>query len=71
MSFIIRPEDLRDPFDSAQTEVRIELDPGCDGLVCGNAIEGEDGEPVSCVPHDQHLVISGKDPVASPRRFSL
>jgi len=71
MAFIrIETADLRDPSESNVTNLRIEFDLDCDGVVCGNAVEGHDGEPVSCVPHDPHVVVSGSDPEASPRWFA-
>jgi len=67
MSIKVRPEDLRDPLASEEPLVRIEEAFDCDGVECGTAVADEDGKPMSSVRHDIHLVISGREPLASPR----
>jgi hypothetical protein len=62
MAFRIRAEDIRDPLLSEETVVRIEPVVDCDGLVCGTAVFDDDGEPVSGVRHDLHMVVSVNNP---------
>jgi len=57
--------------ESADTVIRTERLGSCDGTVCGTALSDEEGHPVSCVPHDHHLVVSGYNPLASPRYFAV
>lgn len=71
MKIIIRPEDHRDPHDSQNILCRIEEAPGCEGAVCGTDASGEHGKSVSTISHDHHLVISGINPLASPRYFAV
>jgi hypothetical protein len=66
----IRPEDQRDPYDSHDTLFRIEIVAHCDGVVCDTAVSDRHGQPASCMMHD-HLVISGYNPLASPRYFAI
>jgi hypothetical protein len=67
----IRPEDLRDPLASEEPLVRIENAFDCDGVECGTVVADEDGKPMSSVRHDVHLVLSGREPLASPRRMAI
>ena len=67
--FIVRPEDMRNPGDSQDTFVREERVVDCDGLACRTAVADEEGHPISFVPHDRHIVVSGINPLASPRYF--
>jgi hypothetical protein len=69
MRFLVSPEDLRNPGDSRDTFVREQLVISCDGLVCGTAVTDEEGQPISAIPHDRHIVVSGINPLASPRYF--
>lgn len=64
----IKAEDLRNPFDSNETNVSIEDAPDCDGSVCGNVCADTDGHKVSPGPHF-HIVLIGKKPQTSPRRY--
>lgn len=67
--FVIRPEDVRNPGDSEDTFVREEGVVECDGVVCGTSVADEEGQPISSVPHDRHIVVSGINSLASPRYF--
>lgn len=69
MGFLVRPEDLRNSGDSHDTFVREECVVNCDGLACGTAIADQEGRPTSSVPHDRRIVVSGINPLASPRYF--
>ena len=63
------PQD-RNPSNSATTNISWELANNCDGELCG--LTGYDGDvrpPVQ--PVHLHLVVSGREPLAGPRRFSL
>jgi hypothetical protein len=68
MMIKFRPEDMIDPFDSAETLCRTEDAKDCDGGVCGTAVTNDQGNIVSSLKHD-HLIISGYNPLASPRYF--
>ena len=68
MSFSIRAEDMRDPWNSDPSMLRIEDADDCDGLACGTAISDPDtGDPISTFGPHSHLVVSGSNPLASPR----
>jgi hypothetical protein len=69
--FLVRPEDVRNPGDSQDTFVREERVVNCDGLACGTAVADEEGQPISFLPHDRHIVVSGISPLASPRYFAV
>jgi hypothetical protein len=71
MSFKPKSEDLRDPLASGETLVRGEDAFDCDGVACGTAVADEDGGTVSFVRHDRHMVISGRNPAASPRYIAI
>jgi len=71
MSFTIRAEDVRNPGNSEVIMVREEDAIGCEGIECGTAVAGEDGTPMSHTPHDRHIVVSGYNPLASPRYFAI
>ena len=68
MALTIRPEDHLDPYDSHETLCRTENANDCDGVACGTSVTDEQGNMVSVVRHD-HLVVSGYNPLASPRYF--
>jgi hypothetical protein len=64
----IGPEDLRSPWDSAPPLFRIDEAISCDGTICGTVIiDPETGETVSQAGPHSHLVVSGYNPLASPR----
>ena len=63
-------ETLRDPNDSASKLVRNEDAAYCDGIVCGQAFQDEDGEMIEPNPH-HHVVVSGEEPKAGPRYFPI
>lgn len=67
--FRIGPEDMRNPGDSQDTFVREEGVVNCNGLACGTAVADGEGQPISSVPHDRHIVVSGINPLAAPRYF--
>jgi hypothetical protein len=68
MNFSIRPEEMRDPWNSDASLLRIEDAADCDGVACGTAVSDPDtGEPVSALGRHSHLVASGYNPLASPR----
>ena len=63
------PQD-RNPSDSATINISWELAIDCDGEPCG--ITGYDGDvrpPVQ--PLHLHLVVTGQEPLAGPRRYTL
>lgn len=71
MSFTIRAEDVRNPGNSEVIMLREEDAIGCDGIECGTAVAGDDGTPISHTPHGRHIVVSGYNPLASPRYFAI
>lgn len=71
MKMTIRPEDHRDPYDSQSILCRIEEAAGCEGGVCGTGASAVDGKCVPTISHDHHLVISGYNPLASPKYFAV
>ena len=68
----------RNPFDSADTTFRLE-EADCIGEDCGERIflAPEDLEKYGCPTSQQpmephyHIVVSGQNPVAGPRRFAV
>jgi hypothetical protein len=71
MAFAIRAENVRDPSNSEVIMLRVEDAPGCDGIERNTAVAGEDGTPMSYIPHDRHIVVSGHNPSASSRYFAI
>ena len=71
MKIEIKPEDLRHGMDSEQTLIREEDGLGCDGVVCSTAVNDDDGNPASRCGRHKHLVISGINPLASPRYYAI
>jgi hypothetical protein len=71
MPFTPKPEDLRDPGKSEVTMIGEEIATDCDGIECGTAVAGDDGQPTSYIRHDRHLVVYGYNPLASPRYFAV
>src|SRR5471030_2132638 len=69
--FTIRAKDLRHPGDSSDQLIRNESVRDCDGLVCGTAVFSDDGQSVSRIPHDNHLIVSGDNPLTSARYFPI
>jgi hypothetical protein len=67
----IRPEDMRNPYDSEQTLLRIEAAAGCDGAICRTAKTDDNGRVFATARHDLHLIISGYNPLASPIYFAV
>jgi hypothetical protein len=71
VNFTIKPEDLWGPEGSRETVVRTEDAADCDGVVCGEDLIDDNGQPFSPRgPHD-HLIVSGREPKASPRYFAI
>jgi len=66
----IPKEQFLDPGDSARTLIREEDGAHCDGTVCGQGGSDEDGEWVQPLPH-HHIVVSGEEPKAGPRFYSI
>lgn len=71
MAFTIRPEHLRDPLNSEEILVRHEDAFDCDGIDCGTAVGNDLGAPVSYVSHDRHMIVSGRNPLASERCIAI
>lgn len=72
MDFSIRPEDMRDPWNSDPSLLRDEDAADCDGIACGTAIGDPDtGDPVSSLGRHSHLVASGYNPLASPQYIAV
>jgi len=74
MKFTITAADLRDPSKSSSTAIRVEDAAHCDGIVCNQQgfVYDELGECEAVLPAPHHhLVVSGKDPDASPRYYPI
>ena len=58
----ITEENMRNPTDSVDQNIRLEFTPACEGEYCSMS-------PVS-EPH-KHVVVSGENPKTSPRYFRV
>lgn len=62
--------DVRNPFRSVETDIRIEPATECDGEPCG--LTSYDGDVIPPIqPTHWHIVVSGRGPLAGPRSYPL
>lgn len=61
---------LRRPENSAETVIGEESAAHCDGLICGQYCEDEDGEPILPGPH-HHLTVQGHNPETRVARYPI
>jgi hypothetical protein len=71
MTMRLTAEDVRRLEDSEEVLVRHQPAIGCDGVDCGTAVADENGDSVSTVPHDFHMIATGRNPATSPRCFAV
>ncbi len=70
MKMRIPAAQIRDPWESERTTVRIEPAPNCYGEACNSCVHDDDGELEPLAPHF-HVFESGQNPEAGPRCYAI